>query len=167
MGPARGFHIKPLAAGSECVSPPTRLVGRKKDARKIRRQTSAAVLESSHGSDGNFFSENRVQYDVFFHKGRTNWLDSEPIKPGTYYVRVDGWDPQCTFYDYGFGITGSEGCDTFPSGVAQVVDAVRRVRRGRHDSRGGSPPIDRPRAKSQGCQTWSRPPGSSGLVRCG
>jgi len=93
------------------------------------------------GSDGNFFSENRVGYSAFFDKGRTNWLESEPIKPGTYYVRVDGWDPQCTFYDYGYGITGWEGCDTYSNVVQFTVSPVCRkvlVRRGYWTKRANS-----------------------------
>jgi hypothetical protein len=92
------------------------------------------------GSDGNFFSENRVQYDVFLDKGRTNWLGSDPIGPGTYYVRADGWDPQCTFYDYGFGITGWEACDTFSNIVQFTVNPIckkKLVHRGYWTKRSG------------------------------
>jgi hypothetical protein len=43
------------------------------------------------GTDGDFFSENLVEYDLLT-KGQQHWVGSDPIKqPGTYYVRVTGW----------------------------------------------------------------------------
>jgi hypothetical protein len=62
------------------------------------------------GSDGHFFTENTVSFDMTT-QGQTSWLDSHPLAPpkaaGTYvgYVRVSGWDPQAHFVDYGYGIT--------------------------------------------------------------
>lgn len=46
------------------------------------------------GSDGSFFTENIEAFDVL-EPGQTTWLDSDPLKPGTYYVHVASFTPSC------------------------------------------------------------------------
>ena len=42
------------------------------------------------GTDGDFFSENRVVFDLLA-KGQQHYVGSEPLeKPGTHYLRVEG-----------------------------------------------------------------------------
>jgi hypothetical protein len=91
------------------------------------------------GTNGDFFSENRVQFDLLA-QGQTAWLDSDPITPGTYYARVDGWDDQCNFNDYGYGITGWTGCDVYSNIVQFTVDPIcgkRLVRSSYYTKRNG------------------------------
>jgi hypothetical protein len=43
------------------------------------------------GTDGNFFSENVVEYDLLT-KGQKHWVGTDPLQAaGTYYARVTGW----------------------------------------------------------------------------
>jgi hypothetical protein len=43
------------------------------------------------GTDGDFFSENRVVFDLLT-KGQQHYVGSDALRaPGTYYVRVTGW----------------------------------------------------------------------------
>lgn len=51
------------------------------------------------GSDGSFFSENRIVFDLT-QKADTEWLDSDRLKPGTYFVHVQGWDNACLVPPY-------------------------------------------------------------------
>lgn len=91
------------------------------------------------GTDGDFFSENRVEYAILA-AGQSAWLSSDPIGPGTYYVRVDGWDNHCTFYDYGYGITGWLGCDVYSNIVQFTVNPIcvkKLVRKGYWTKRNG------------------------------
>jgi hypothetical protein len=92
------------------------------------------------GTDGDFFTENRVEYELLA-AGQTTWTGSDQIEhPGTYFLRVDGWDDQCTFYDYGEGITGWFGCDTYSNIVQFTVEPIcvkKLVRRGYWTKRPG------------------------------
>jgi hypothetical protein len=54
------------------------------------------------GSDGRFFEENLVTSDSV-RTTDTEWLDSERLKPGTYYVHVRGWDNSCLVPPYTAG----------------------------------------------------------------
>jgi hypothetical protein len=92
------------------------------------------------GTDGWFLPENRIRYDYWLDPGRTNWIDKEAIKPGTYYLRVDGWDDECTLFDYGNGTTGWLGCDSFSDIVRFTVKPIckrRLARRGYYVCRNG------------------------------
>jgi hypothetical protein len=46
------------------------------------------------GSDGQFFSENVVVFDLV-RATDTEWLDADRLKAGTYYVHVRGYDNTC------------------------------------------------------------------------
>jgi hypothetical protein len=51
------------------------------------------------GSDGRFFSEYAVVFDSV-RMTDTEWLDSDRLKPGTYYVHVRGYDNTCLVPPY-------------------------------------------------------------------
>ena len=52
------------------------------------------ATQPSTGSNGDFYTENRIVYELIG-PGQTNWTDSDQIEhAGTYYLRIDGWDPQ-------------------------------------------------------------------------
>src|SRR6266508_3069671 len=77
-----------------------------------------------------------LQYGLLS-EGQTNWLDSDPIGPATYYVRVDGWDPQCAFYDYGYA-WGSQ----TRSSANRRLRPERPSREPARTSFGASPPLN-------------------------
>lgn len=48
------------------------------------------------GSDGYFFSENVKRFELL-EAGQTEWLDSDTLDVGTYYVHVSSYDPSCGY----------------------------------------------------------------------
>ena len=82
-------------------------------------------------SDGNFLSKNVVQY-AGFDAGDDRWLFSDPIKPGTYWVRVSGRDDLCHSYDDGSGIIRWTGCDTSSDIVKLTVKPICKKKLVRH-----------------------------------
>jgi hypothetical protein len=74
-------------------------------------------------SDGKFFTENTIISDALT-ASQTSWLYESQLKPGTYYVHVQGFDPSCF---------GEQPCETiYPwSNVLKLVmpKPVRRPTR--------------------------------------
>jgi hypothetical protein len=46
------------------------------------------------GSDGSFFSEDRVVFDLL-ETSATEWLDDDPLHAGSYFIHVSGTDRPC------------------------------------------------------------------------
>ena len=68
------------------------------------------------GTDGDFYTENQIVYELIA-PGQTNWTDSDQIEhPGTYYLRIDGWDSHYQWIDFGYGYADWFGGDIY-SGV--------------------------------------------------
>jgi hypothetical protein len=89
------------------------------------------------GPDGQFLPENVVQ-SALFDAGDGSWLFSNPIRAGTYWVRVYGRDDMCHSYDRGNGLIGWIGCDTFSDIVKfKLVCKKNLFRRGHYTYRNG------------------------------
>jgi len=58
--------------------------------------------------------------DDLFDAGDDNWTFIDPVRPGTYWVQVEGRDDMCHSYDRGNGLIGWIGCDTL-SDIAKVT----------------------------------------------
>ena len=59
--------------------------------------TVAEVAKSpATSSDGYFFAENRVAFDIL-EATQTSWTDNSQLAPGTYYVHIGGLDRPCFF----------------------------------------------------------------------
>lgn len=67
------------------------------------------ATKPDQGTDGDFFSENTVVFDLLA-KGQQHYVGSEPLeKPGTYYLRVDGWWDGYSPEDYeNYGVVYSQ-----------------------------------------------------------
>jgi len=90
-------------------------------------------------SDGNFFQANLVR-SAGFDAGDDNWTFFDRIRPGTYWVRVEGRDDMCHSYDRGNGLIGWIGCDTFSNIVKFTVKPIckeKLLRRGHYTYRNG------------------------------
>jgi hypothetical protein len=59
-------------------------------------QIAEVATSPSTGTDGYFFRENVVAFDLL-ERGQTNWVDSSQLDPGIYYVHIAGLDEPC-FY---------------------------------------------------------------------
>jgi hypothetical protein len=71
------------------------------------------ATQPSIGSDGDFFHENVITFDLLG-AGQASWTGSEQIEhPGTYYLRVRGWDPQYQWIDFGYGFADWYGGETY------------------------------------------------------
>jgi hypothetical protein len=96
------------------------------------------ATQPSIGSDGDFFHENWVRFDLLG-AGQTSWTDSEQIEhPGTYYLRLGGWDPQYEWHDFGYGYADWFGGETYSGTYSFTVQPIcKRVvaRRGYYTKR--------------------------------
>jgi hypothetical protein len=60
----------------------------------VEAQVVEVAKSPQTASDGSFFTENRVVFDLV-NETDTRWLYNEQLAPGTYYVHVKGWDDAC------------------------------------------------------------------------
>jgi hypothetical protein len=97
-----------VAPVAEALNPPTLIsaghVKRHPTARwtlpaNVEAWTVEVATRPVIGSDGRFFSENLVTSDSV-RTTDTEWLDSDRLKPGTYYVHVRGYDNTCLVPPY-------------------------------------------------------------------
>jgi hypothetical protein len=54
------------------------------------------ATSSSQGTDGSFFTESLVLFDVLF-ATQTSYVSTEVLPPGTYYLHVGTYDPSCAY----------------------------------------------------------------------
>jgi hypothetical protein len=62
----------------------------------VEAQVVEAATSPATSSDGAFFSENRVVFDLL-EDAQTSWTDNSQLAPGTYYLHISGLDSPC-FY---------------------------------------------------------------------
>jgi len=60
----------------------------------VQAQVVEMARSPQTASDGSFFTENRVIFDLL-EDTQTQWLHNEQLAPGTYYVHIKGWDDAC------------------------------------------------------------------------
>jgi hypothetical protein len=91
-----------------------------------------------HRKRRRFFHENWVRFDLLG-AGQTSWTDSEQIEcPGTYYLRLRGWDPQYEWIDFGYGFADWFGGETHSATYSFTVQPIcKRIvaRRGYYTKR--------------------------------
>jgi hypothetical protein len=65
----------------------------------VQAQVIEIATKPDAGSDGQFFSENVVVFDLL-RETDTEWLDSDRLEPGSYFVHIKGWDNSCFRTDF-------------------------------------------------------------------